>query len=69
MTWQNKTRPKKTAKLPYSYAVSESDPLVLILDLEIIRWVENALDHLDQGHRDLLPAYWEVDNFVKHDTA
>ena len=52
MTWQNKTRPKKTAKLPYGYAVSESDPLVLIPDLEIIRSVENALDHLDQGHRD-----------------
>ena len=69
MTWQNKTRPNKTAKLPYSCAVSESDPLVLILDLEIIRWVENALNHLDQGHRDLLPAYWEVDNFVKHDAA
>ena len=69
MTWQNKTRPNKTAKLPYSCAVSESDPLVLILDLEIIRWVENALNHLEQGHRDLLPAYWEVDNFVKHDTA
>ena len=40
MTWPNKTRPNKTAKLPYGYAVSENDPLVLIPDPEIIRWVE-----------------------------
>ena len=24
--WPNKTRPNKTAKLPYGYAVSENDP-------------------------------------------
>ena len=51
------------------YATRKNNPLVLILDLEIIRWVENALDHLDQGHRDLVPAYWVEDNFVKHDAA
>ena len=47
--WQNKTRPNKTARVPYAYIASEEDPLVLIPDPEVVRWVEDALDHLDQG--------------------
>ena len=48
--WQNKTRPNKTARVPYAYIPSEKDPLVLIPDPEVTRWVEDALDYLDEGH-------------------
>ena len=41
--WQNKTRPNKTARVPYAYIASEEDPLVLIPDPEVVRWVEDAL--------------------------
>ena len=47
---QNKTRPNKTARIPYAYIASEEDPLVLIPDPEVTRWVEDALDDLDEGH-------------------
>jgi len=56
--WHNKTRPNKTAKLPYAYIPSEDDPLVLIPDPEVVRWVEDALDHLDQGHSSRRVAAW-----------
>ena len=48
--WQNKTRPNKTAKVPYAYTPNEDDPLVLVPDPEMVRWVEDAMDSLDQGH-------------------
>ena len=41
--WQNKTLPNKTAKVPYAYTPSEDDPLVLIPDPEMVRWVEDAM--------------------------
>ena len=63
--WPNKTRPNKTAKLPYGYAVSESDPLVLIPDPEVVRWVETALDHLDQGNSTRRVAAWLVEKTGK----
>ena len=65
MTWPNKTRPNKTAKLPCYYAVSENDPLVLIPDPKIIRWVEVALDHLDQGNSTRRVAAWLVEKTGK----
>lgn len=65
MTWPNKTRPNKTAKVPYGYAVSESDPLVHIPDPEVVRWVETALDHLDQGNSTRRVAAWLVEKTGK----
>ena len=65
MTWQNPTRPNKTATLPYGYAASKNNPLVLIPNLEIIRWVENALDHLDQDHSSRRVAAWLVEKTSK----
>jgi hypothetical protein len=56
--WQNKTRPNKTARVPYAYIASEEDPLVLIPDPEVVGWVEDALDHLDQGHSSRRVAAW-----------
>ena len=54
----NKFRPNETAKLPYAYIPSEDDPLVIIPDPEVVRWVEDALDHLDQGHSSRRVAAW-----------
>ena len=65
MTWPNKTRPDKTAKLPNGYAVSESDPLLLIPNPKVVRWVEDALDHLDQGNSTRRVAAWLVEKTGK----
>lgn len=56
MVWQNKTLPNKMARVAYAYIASEEDPLVLIPDPEVTRWVEDALDHLDEGHSYLTVA-------------
>ncbi len=45
--WHIKTLPNKTAKVPYTFKLSADDPLVLIPDLEMVRWVEDTLDSLD----------------------
>ena len=63
--WQNKTRPNKTARVPYAYIPSEEDPLVLIPDPEVTNWVENALDHLDQGHSSRRVVAWLVEKTGK----
>ena len=63
--WPNKTRPNKTAKVAYGYAVSENDPLVLIPDPEVVGWVETALDHLDQGNSTRRVASWLVEKTGK----
>ena len=65
MMWQNKTRPNKTARVPYAYIPSEEDPLVLIPDPEVSRWVEDALDHLDEGHSCRRMALWLVEKIGK----
>ena len=63
--WQNRTRPNKTAKFPYAYIASEEDPLVLIPDPEVLRWMEDALDHLDEGHGSRRVAAWLGKKLVK----
>ena len=63
--WQNKTRPNKTARVPYAYIPSEDDPLVLIPDPEVIRWMEDALDHLNEGHSCRRVAAWLVEKTGK----
>ena len=56
--WQNKPRPNKTARVPYAYIPSEKDPLVLIPDQAKTNLVEQAMDHLDQGHSSRKVATW-----------
>ena len=63
--WQNKTLPSKTARVPYAYTPSKEDPLVLIPDPEVTRWVETALDHLDEGHSCRRVAAWLVEKADK----
>jgi hypothetical protein len=48
--WPNRTRPNANAKIPYGYRPSESDPLILVADDEIVRLVDEAMDYLDAGH-------------------
>ena len=63
--WQKKTRPNKTARVPYAYIASEDDPLVLIPDPEVTRWVEDALDHLDEGYSCRRVVSWLVEKTGK----
>ena len=56
--WQNKKRINSTAKLPYAYAASPDDPLLAIPDLEMVAWVEKALDGLDEGHSSRRVSDW-----------
>ena len=65
MDWQNKTRLKKTARLPYAYIASEEDPLVLIPDQAKTNLVEQAMDHLDQGHSCRKVATWLTEKIGK----
>ena len=59
--WQNKTRPNKTAEVQHAYTLSEDDALVLIPNLEMVRWVEDAIDGHDQGHSSRRVAAWLVE--------
>ena len=63
--WRNKTRPDKTARVPYAYIASEEDPLVFILNLEVTGWVETAFDHLEEGHSSRRVAAWLVKNRIR----
>ena len=63
--WQNKIRPNKTTEVPYAYTPSEDDPLVLVPDPEMVRWVEDAMDSLDQGHSGRRVAAWLVEKLIK----
>ena len=56
--WLNKTRPNKTAKIPYAYVASEDDPLVLIPDNDKAVLVEEALDYLEEGNSSRKTAEW-----------
>ena len=59
--WQNKRRLNKTARLLYACIPSEKNPLVLIPDPEVTRWMEDALDHLNEGHSCRRVAAWLVE--------
>lgn len=56
--WLDKDRPNKTAKIPYAYKESETNPLVLVADQEKATFVEEALDYLEEGHSTRKTAEW-----------
>lgn len=58
MAWNNTTRPNKTARMPYGYMASEEDPCILVPDPEIVPFVEQAMDYLDQGHSTRKVSEW-----------
>jgi len=56
--WLNRTRPNKTAKIPYAYKQSEDDPLILVADEKKAALVEEAMDYLEEGHSTRKTAEW-----------
>ena len=48
--WQNKIRPNKTTEVPSAYTPSEDDPLVLVPDPKMARWVEEAMNGVHVSH-------------------
>jgi len=62
--WETKKRPNATAKIPYGYQASESDPLVLEPNPDVVVQVEQALDYLDNGQ-----SYREVARWLSETTG
>ncbi len=58
MTWKNKTRKNATQRIPYAYKATEEDPLQLIPDEDYIPFVEQAMDHLDEGYSGRKVTEW-----------
>ena len=58
--WTNKTRHNATAKLPYAYLPTDDDPLALEPDWDCVKWVEQGLDHLENGHSTRKVAAWII---------
>ena len=48
--WQNIIRANKTTEVPYTYTPSEDNPLVLVPDPKMARWVEEAMNGVDVSH-------------------
>lgn len=61
MTWKNKLRPNRTARIPYAYMADDNDPLVLLPNPEMVQWVEQAFDHLEEGYSTRKVAEWLID--------
>jgi len=58
MTWINKTRKNSTQRLPYAYKPVEEGSLQLIPDPDVVPFVEQAMDHLDEGFSTRKVAEW-----------
>jgi hypothetical protein len=58
MTWKNRTRKNATQRIPYAYKATEEDPLQLIPDEDYIPFVEQAMDHLDEGYSGRKVTEW-----------
>jgi len=68
-TWTTKSRANARSKIPYAYKRSEEDPLLLVPDPELVPYVEEAMDYLDQGHSYRNVAAWLTDrtgNKISH---
>ena len=58
MTWKNRTRKNATQRIPYAYKATDEDPLQLIPDEDYIPFVEQAMDHLDEGYSGRKVTEW-----------
>lgn len=56
--WEVRDRPNSKASIPYAYLEHPDDPLKAIPDMDIVPWVEEALDQLDQGRSYRETAAW-----------
>ena len=48
--WQNIIRSNKTTEVLYAYTPSEDNPLVLVPDPKMARWVEEAMTGVHVSH-------------------
>ncbi len=60
-TWVNKTRTNKSAAVPYAYKPKEFESLELIPDLDMVPFVEEAMDYIDKGS-----SFREVSNWLSN---
>ena len=58
MTWENKARPNKSARIPFGYVADPDNPLLLFPDETLVALVEEALDYLENGHATRKVAEW-----------
>ena len=58
MTWDNKARPNKSARIPFGYVADPDNPLLLFPDETLVALVEEALDYLENGHATRKVAEW-----------
>lgn len=63
--WLSKPRNSRYAKLPYAYKENPDNPMEAIPDLEIVMWVEQALDLLDNGYSSRKVSEWLVEKTGK----
>lgn len=59
--WTNKTRKNSTQRYPYGYKPVEEGSLELIPDPDVVPFVEQAMDHLDEGFSTRKVAEWLSD--------
>jgi hypothetical protein len=57
-TWESKTRPNPTAKIPYGYQANKDDPLLLEPIQEVVEKVSIALSYIDNGNSLRETARW-----------
>lgn len=57
-SWKSKNRANVRAKMPYAYKSSDEDPLVLVPDPDVVPFVEQAMDYLDEGNSFRVTAEW-----------
>lgn len=56
--WPIKDRPNPTAKIPYAYKEDPENPLKLIPDMELLPFVERALQYINEGNTVRSVAEW-----------
>lgn len=57
-SWKSKDRANVRSKMPYAYKSSDEDPLVLVPDPDVVPFVEQAMDYLDEGNSFRVTAEW-----------
>lgn len=56
--WPNLPRYNITVRIPKGYKTDPNDTTIFVPDLEAIRWIEEAMDHIDNGVSSRDTAAW-----------
>ena len=59
--WQPINRPNLTARIPFAYKTDDADTSVFIPNMEVIPFLERALDAVDEGNSYRAVAEWLVE--------